>query len=105
MNLMYGFSYLHLSTHLYTFKTVFSISPTNHLVVILQGPNTEHDVLHLSDSSPAKTTTPHSPSELEMSLHQALINRRDFPHNLLITSPPLDLWALFKETLLAKKNV
>ncbi|KAL0875598.1 hypothetical protein Bca101_025303 [Brassica carinata] len=71
----------------------------------LNGTNTEHDVLHLSDSSPAKTTTPHSPSELEMSLHQALINRRDFPHYLLITSPPLDLWALFKETLLAKKNV
>ncbi|KAL0775163.1 hypothetical protein Bca101_040315 [Brassica carinata] len=63
------------------------------------------DVCELSDSSPAKKNTPHSPSDDEKAHAEAFINRPDFPHYLLITPPPNDLWDIFSKTLSSKKNV
>ncbi|WZZ50031.1 hypothetical protein YC2023_050138 [Brassica napus] len=64
----------------------------------------EKEVCELSDSSPAKKKRAHSLSAQEIALHKAL-NRPDFPHYLLITSPPVDLWNLFSKTLKAARNV
>uniref|UniRef100_M4CCT2 Uncharacterized protein n=1 Tax=Brassica campestris TaxID=3711 RepID=M4CCT2_BRACM len=64
----------------------------------------EDEVCELSDSSPAKKNRAHSLSAEEIALHKAL-NRPDFPQNLLITSPPVDLWSLFSKTLKAARNV
>ncbi|CAN6990684.1 unnamed protein product [Brassica rapa subsp. trilocularis] len=64
----------------------------------------EDEVCELSDSSPAQKNRAHSLSAEEIALHKAL-NRPDFPQNLLITSPPVDLWSLFSKTLKAARNV
>ncbi|KAF3505139.1 hypothetical protein F2Q69_00043268 [Brassica cretica] len=49
------------------------------------------EVCELSDSSPARKTKEHHPSEAEKVLAQTFLNRPDFPHYLLVTPPPEDL--------------
>nr|VDD19696.1 unnamed protein product [Brassica oleracea] len=59
----------------------------------------------LCDSSPTRKTKEHQPSEAEKVLAQTFLNRPDFPHYLLVTPPPEDLWDIFAKTMAANKKV
>ncbi|KAG2253963.1 hypothetical protein Bca52824_084099 [Brassica carinata] len=63
------------------------------------------EVCELSDSSPARKTKEHHPSEAEKVLAQTFFNRPDFPHYLLVTPPPEDLWVIFAKTMATNKKV
>ncbi|CAN6810664.1 unnamed protein product [Brassica oleracea] len=63
------------------------------------------EVCELSDSSPARKTKEHHPSEAEKVLAQTFLNRLDFPHYLLVTPPPEDLWDIFVKTMATNKKV
>ncbi|KAF3515560.1 hypothetical protein DY000_02063684 [Brassica cretica] len=63
------------------------------------------EVCELSDSSPARKTKEHHPSEAEKVLAQTFLNRPDFPHYLLVTPPPEDLWVIFAKTMATNKKV
>ncbi|CAN6819890.1 unnamed protein product [Brassica oleracea] len=63
------------------------------------------EVCELSDSSPARKTKEHHPSEAEQVLEQTFLNRPDFPHYLLVTPPPEDLWDIFAKTMATNKKV
>ncbi|KAF2579688.1 hypothetical protein F2Q68_00003131 [Brassica cretica] len=63
------------------------------------------EVCELSDSSPARKIKEHHPSEAEKVLAQTFLNRPDFPHYLLVTPPPEDLWDIFAKTMAANKKV
>ncbi|CAN7139806.1 unnamed protein product, partial [Brassica rapa subsp. narinosa] len=63
------------------------------------------EVCDLSDSSPTRKTKEHQPSEAEKVLAQTFFNRPDFPHYLLVTPPPEDLWDIFAKTMAANKKV
>ncbi|KAG5398331.1 hypothetical protein IGI04_020145, partial [Brassica rapa subsp. trilocularis] len=62
------------------------------------------EVCELSDSSPTRKTKEHQPSEAEKVLAQTFLNRPDFPHYLLVTPPPEDLWDIFAKTMAANKK-
>uniref|UniRef100_A0A0D3BC00 Ubiquitin-like protease family profile domain-containing protein n=1 Tax=Brassica oleracea var. oleracea TaxID=109376 RepID=A0A0D3BC00_BRAOL len=63
------------------------------------------EVCELSDSSPARKTKEHHPSEAEKVLAQTFLNRPDFPHYLLVTPPPEDLWDIFAKTMATNKKI
>lgn len=71
---------------------------------ILQAQTTCKEVCELSDSSPTRKTKEHQPSEAEKVLAQTFLNRPDFPHYLLVTPPPEDLWDIFAKTMAANKK-
>ncbi|CAF1704988.1 hypothetical protein HID58_053996 [Brassica napus] len=63
------------------------------------------EVCELSDSSPARKTKEHHLSEAEKVLAQTFLNRPDFPHYLLVTPPPEDLWDIFAKTMATNKKI
>ena len=73
--------------------------------LILQAQTSVPEVCELSDSSPARKTKEHHPSEAEKVLAQTFLNRPDFPHYLLVTPPPEDLWVIFAKTMATNKKV
>ncbi|CAN6909570.1 unnamed protein product [Brassica oleracea] len=73
--------------------------------LILQAQTSVPEVCELSDSSPARKIKKHHPSEAEKALAQTFLNRPDFPHYLLVTPPPEDLWDIFAKTMAANKKV
>ncbi|KAH0906455.1 hypothetical protein HID58_038282 [Brassica napus] len=73
--------------------------------LILQAQTPVPEVCDLSDSSPTRKTKEHQPSEAEKVLAQTFFNRPDFPHYLLVTPPPEDLWDIFAKTMAANKKV
>ncbi|CAG7877749.1 unnamed protein product, partial [Brassica rapa] len=70
----------------------------------LNAQTTCKEVCELSDSSPTRKTKEHQPSEAEKVLAQTFLNRPDFPHYLLVTPPPEDLWDIFAKTMAANKK-
>ncbi|CAF1934364.1 unnamed protein product [Brassica napus] len=73
--------------------------------LILQAQTPVPEVCDLSDSSPTRKTKEHQPSEAEKVLSQTFLNSPDFPHYLLVTPPPEDLWDIFAKTMAANKKV
>ncbi|CAF2149460.1 unnamed protein product [Brassica napus] len=72
--------------------------------------NTDHG--DASDSSPRRQDVglwdelnEHQMSEAEKVLAQTFLNRPDFPHYLLVTPPPEDLWNIFAKTMAANKKL
>ncbi|KAG2292915.1 hypothetical protein Bca52824_039584 [Brassica carinata] len=72
--------------------------------LIYQDPNKEHGVVEASDSSLDKTVR-RVVDELKVLLAQTFLNRLDFPHYLLVTPPPEDLWDIFAKTMAANKKI
>ncbi|CAN7079206.1 unnamed protein product, partial [Brassica oleracea var. botrytis] len=70
--------------------------------LIYQDPTNKHGVGEASDSSPDKTVR-RVVDELNV-LAQTFLNRPDFPHYLLVTPPPEDLWDIFAKTMATNKK-
>ncbi|KAF2610819.1 hypothetical protein F2Q70_00012046 [Brassica cretica] len=71
----------------------------------LKAQTTDQEVCELSDSSPARKTKDHQLSKAEKVLAKTFLNCPDFPHYLLVTPPPEDLWDIFAKTMAANKKI